>query len=200
MIFSPEFPPTGELYAFPSGMKVGVFIERDGVLNKVRLVNQHQVVPSTAREFELNPEVLPLLRKLKAVGLVLIVTTNQPGLSDSQLARRELDRMHETLRRTLPVDDILVCPHAEADRCPCRKPKPGMLVEAKFKWHLDLERSFVISDKWYDAEAARAAGCTSLILKSPWVGSVHHHDFLLQTLSEATEKIIQLHVCGTVAA
>lgn len=180
-------------------MKVGVFIERDGVLNKVKVEGQHQVIPLTAMEFEVHPEAVTLLKRLKAAGLVLIATTNQPGLSHGQLSRRELDRMHETLRRTLPLDDIFVCPHAEADRCPCRKPKPGLLIEAKFKWHMDLERSFVISDKWYDAEAARAAGCTSLLLKSPWVGSVHH-DFLLPNLRAAVDKILQLHLASPVAA
>ena len=98
------------------------------------------------------------LRKFKAAGYVLIATTNQPGLSTGTLARRELDRMHEMLRRCLPLDDVLVCPHTESDDCTCRKPEPGLLTEAAFKWHLDLERSFVISDKWQDAKAARAAG------------------------------------------
>ena len=180
-------------------MKIGVFIERDGVLNKVRLEAKHQVAPLTALEFKINTEAAPLLKKLKAAGLVLIATTNQPGLSDGQLSRRDLDLMHETLRRVLPLDDIFVCPHAEDDRCPCRKPKPGLLIESKFKWHLDLDRSFVVSDKWYDAEAARAAGCTSLIIKSPWVGSVHH-DFLLPNLSAVVDKILQLHLASPVAA
>ena len=153
----------------------------------------------TSTEFKINEELVPLLNRLKSAGLILIVTTNQPGLSDGDLSRRELDRMHDTLRRTLPLDDILVCPHAEGDRCPCRKPKPGLLVEAKFKWHLDMERSFVISDKWQDAEAARAAGCTSVILNSPWVGSVHH-DFLLPDFGTAVGKILQLAVSSTAMA
>ena len=76
------------------------------------------------------------------------------------------------------------------------QPKPGLLIEGKFKWQLDLERSFVISDKWQDAEAARAAGCTSMILKSPWAGSVHH-DFLLPNFSTAVDKILQLQVSGS---
>ena len=188
----------GELYAFLGAMKLGVFIERDGVLNKVRLERHHQVTPSTLAEFEINMEAAPLLKKLKAAGLVVIVTTNQPGLSNG-LSRREVDRMHDALRRALPLDDILVCPHAETDRCPCRKPKPGLLIEAKFKWQLDMDRSFVISEKWQDAEAARAAGCTSVIIQSPWVGSVHH-DFLLPNLKAAVDKILQLHVPGTAVA
>ncbi len=101
--------------------------------------------------------------------------------------------MHDLLRKTFALDDILVCPHDETDRCPCRKPKPGLLVEASFKFHLLLDRSFVISDKWQDAEAARTAGCTSLLVQSPWIGSVHR-DFLLPDLSAIVEKILQLRL------
>ena len=177
-------------------MKAGVFIERDGVLNKVRLERQHQVIPLTSIEFEVNPEAVILVKRLKAAGLVVIATTNQPGLSHGQLSRRELDRMHQALQSTLQLDDIFVCPHAEADRCPCRKPKPGLLIEARFKWQLDMDRSFVISDKWQDAEAARAAGCTSLMLRSPWMGGVHH-DFLVQNFSAAVDKIVQLQASAS---
>ena len=130
---------------------------------------------------------------------MVIATTNQPGISEGELSRRELDRMHDLLRRTVPLDDIFVCPHSEDDGCPCRKPKPGLLIEAKFKWHLDMDRSFVISDKWQDSEAARAAGCTSVMFKSPWIGSVHH-DFLLPTFKTAVEKILQLHVAAPATA
>jgi histidinol phosphatase-like enzyme len=66
------------------------------------------------------------------------------------------------------------------------------LIEAAFKWHLDLERSFVISDKWPDAEAAWAVGCTSLLIQSPWIGSVHR-DFVVAGLASAVHKIMQLH-------
>jgi D-glycero-D-manno-heptose 1,7-bisphosphate phosphatase len=181
-------------------MKQGVFIERDGILNRVRVERQHQVSPLTLEEFHVNESLVPLLGKLKAAGLVLVATTNQPGLSRGYQSRRELDRMHDRLRHALPLDDILVCPHDEIDRCPCRKPKPGLLAEAGFKWHLDLDHSFVISDKWQDAEAARAAGCTSLLLQSPWVGNVHH-DFVLPDLNAIADKILHLRTrSGLVAA
>jgi D-glycero-D-manno-heptose 1,7-bisphosphate phosphatase len=176
-------------------MKQGVFIERDGVLNRVRVDGQHQVSPLTLEEFHVDQAMGPLLGKLKAEGLVLIATTSQPGLSRGYQSRRELDRMHDLLRRTLPLDDILVCPHDETDRCPCRKPKPGLLVEATFKWHLNLDHSFVISDKWQDAQAARTAGCTSLLLESAWVGDVHH-DFVLPNLDAIVDKILRLRLAG----
>ena len=99
--------------------------------------------------------------------------------------------MHALLRRQLPLDDILVCPHDETDHCPCRRPEPGLIVEAVFKWHLDVNRSFVISDKWQDAEAARSAGCTSLLIQSPWLRFVRH-DLILPDLAAVVGKILHL--------
>ena len=174
------------------GVKQAVFIERDGVLTAVRVEKQQQVTPLTLEDFKLQEAAASSLQQLKAAGLILIVTTNQPGLSRGYLLRRELDRMHDRLRKVFPLDDVLVCPHDETDRCPCRKPKPGLLTEAAFKWKLNLDHSFVISDKWQDAEAARNAGCTSLLLESPWVRKVHR-DFLLPDLGSIVEKILQLH-------
>ena len=180
-------------------MKLGVFIERDGVLNLVRVERQHQVCPVTLEEMKVNAAAVPLLAKLKAAGLLLITTTNQPGLSRGYQNRREMDRMHDLLRKTFSLDDIFVCPHDETDRCPCRKPKPGLLVEAAFKWKLDLDRSFVISDKWQDAEAARTAGCTSLLIDSPFVGKTHK-DFVLPNIESVVEKILHLKSKGRVMA
>jgi histidinol-phosphate phosphatase family protein len=172
-------------------MKHALFVERDGVLNQARVERDHQVSPLTVEEFKIVEGVAPVLAKAKAAGFLLIATTNQPGLSRGYQSRRELDRMHDLLRRTLPLDDILVCPHDEGDRCPCRKPKSGLLTEAGFKWQIDLDRSFVVSDKWQDAEAARTAGCTSLLIQSPWIGKVHR-DFLLPDFATAVEKMLLL--------
>lgn len=172
-------------------MKRAVFIERDAVLNQVKVGQQHQITPLTLEEFKVHEESAEPLTRLKGAGFLLIATTNQPGLSRGYQSRRELDRMHDILRRKFPLDDIMLCPHDETDHCPCRKPKPGLLIESAFKWHLDLDHSFVISDKWQDAEAARTAGCTSLLIKSPWVGK-GHHDFILADLTAIVEKILRL--------
>jgi D-glycero-D-manno-heptose 1,7-bisphosphate phosphatase len=181
-------------------MKQGIFFERDGILNRLRLEHQRPVSPLTMGDFHVNEAIAPLLARLKGAGFCLIATTNQPGLSRGYQSRRELDRMHERLRRALPIDDIFVCPHDQTDHCPCRKPKAGLLVEAAYKYYLELDRSFVISDKWQDAEAARMAGCTSLLLQSPWVGD-GHHDFVLPDLEAIVEKVLQLQTaCGAVAA
>jgi D-glycero-D-manno-heptose 1,7-bisphosphate phosphatase len=172
-------------------MKKAVFIERDGILNEVQAGPKNQIIPLTLEEFKVKKEADPALRKLKQAGFVLIVTTNQPGLSRGYLNRRELDRMHDIVRRSFVIDDLMVCPHDESDHCPCHKPRPGLFIEAAFKWHLNLDHSFVISDKWQDAEAARTAGCTSLLLDSPWIGNVHH-DFVMKDLGSIVEKILSL--------
>mgnify|MGYP000861691885 FL=1 len=99
-------------------MKLGIFIERDGVLNRVKVERQHQVGPITLDQFVIRKETLPHWQRLKAAGFVLIATTNQPGLSRGYQSRRELDLMHAQLRRALPLDDIVVCPHDETDNCP----------------------------------------------------------------------------------
>ncbi len=172
-------------------MKTAIFIERDGILNLPCLERQNQVAPVTLQQFQVNQAAIPTLKDLKASGFILIATTNQPGISRGTVSRRELDRMHDLLRSSFPLDEILVCPHDESDGCPCRKPQPGLLTEAAFKWHIDLERSFVISDKWQDAKAARAVGCTSMLLKSPWIGA-GPHDFVLTSLAAIAEKIVRL--------
>lgn len=180
-------------------MKAAVFFERDGVLNDVRVEKQQPVSPLTLADFHVNQAAIPPLKKLKAAGLLLIVTTNQPGLSRGYLARRELDRMHELLRATFALDDILVCPHDAADHCTCRPPKPGLLVEAGFKWRLNLEDCFVISDKWQDAEAAQAVGAISLLLQSPWNGKAHR-DLVLPDLAAAVEKLLRLRAAKPLLA
>jgi D-glycero-D-manno-heptose 1,7-bisphosphate phosphatase len=172
-------------------MKKAVFIERDGILNEVKAGPKNPITPLTLEEFKMCTKAKAPLASLKAAGFVLIVTSNQPGLSRGYQCRRELDRMHDLIRKTFPIDDLLICPHEESDQCPCRKPKPGLLIEAAFKWHLNLDHSFVISDKWQDAEAARTAGCTSLLVDSPWIGH-GHHDFVLPDLKSIADKIIHL--------
>jgi D-glycero-D-manno-heptose 1,7-bisphosphate phosphatase len=189
----------GRVCALSKTVKSAVFIERDGILNRARVVGKRPVSPLTLDEFHVNIEVAPLLNELKAAGLMLIVTTNQPGLSRGYQSRRELDRMHDLLRTTFALDDILVCPHDEMDECGCRRPKAGLLVEAAYKWHLSLSRSFVVSDKWQDAEAARMAGCNSVLLKSPWLGT-GHHDYVLPDLASVADKILRLRAVESVLA
>ncbi|MDX1950769.1 MAG: HAD-IIIA family hydrolase [Verrucomicrobiota bacterium] len=173
-------------------MRSAIFFERDGVLNLAAVSHGQQTAPRTLEEFKVNPEALAPLTELKKAGFVLIATTNQPGISRGYISRRELDLMHLVLKRQLPLDDLLMCPHDEMDRCPCRKPNVGLFQEAAFKYNLDLDHSFVVSDKWQDAQAAHNLGSVSLMLRSPWNGR-GHYDYVLPDLASIVPRILQLH-------
>lgn len=194
-----DTPPVGPVFAVIKPVKSGVFIERDGILNRVRVERQHQTSPITFEDFHPIAVAVPLVKRLKAAGLLVFATTNQPGLSRGYQSRRDLDRMHDLLRSTFPLDGILVCPHDEIDDCPCRKPKPGLFIEASFNYRVTLESSFIVSDKWQDAEAAREVGCTSILLQSPWIGNVHR-DYVLPTLTKVVDKVLSLHAARVAPA
>ena len=70
--------------------------------------------------------------------------------------------MHQLLRATFHIDDLLVCPHEDADRCPCRKPRPGLFWRAANQHQIDLSRSFMVGDRWRDVEAGASAGCATV--------------------------------------
>lgn len=166
-----------------------MFIERDGVLNGQLIEAGLPRSPRCLEEFRVQMEVAGPLSRLRAAGLVVLATTNQPGLSDGSLRRGDLDFMHAVLKRRLPLDEVLVCPHAPDDGCPCRKPQPGLFREAVFRWGLRAEHCFVISDKAVDAEFARRAGATSILLRSPWTGN-GHHDLCVEDLAAAVEEVL----------
>ena len=109
-------------------MKAAVFIDRDGILNSIQVVRGQPITPVSLAEFQPNLWTLPLLQRLRNAGLLLIATTNQPGISRGTLFRRDVDWMHQKLRSSLELDDVYLCPHDESDGCNCRKPKPGLLT------------------------------------------------------------------------
>lgn len=173
-------------------------MERDGILNLDQVENGRSISPLLLEQLAYNPEAVEPLRQLKGMGFLLIATTNQPGISRGTLSRRESDAINAALRGYFQLDDILVCPHDAADDCPCRKPKPGLLKEAAFKWHVNMDQSFVISNKWQDAEAAYNAGCTSVLIASPWIGQ-GHRDIVLPRLADVVKAISRFQPARLVA-
>jgi D-glycero-D-manno-heptose 1,7-bisphosphate phosphatase len=147
-----------------SRRRAAVFLDRDGVLNRSLVVNGKPHAPRTLAEFELLPGIGEALNRLKAAGFALVVTTNQPDVRTGKAERRDVEAMHDRLKRDFPIDAIYACYHVEADGCDCRKPKPGMLVEAADAFGLDLKASFMVGDRWRDVGAGRAAGCGTVFI------------------------------------
>jgi D-glycero-D-manno-heptose 1,7-bisphosphate phosphatase len=113
---------------------------------------------------ELLPGVSEALHELKSHGYELLVVTNQPDVGRGKQSREALEAMHKALATSLPVDDILVCCHTDEDKCDCRKPLPGMLLEAGRRHNIDMASSFMVGDRWRDIEAGYNAGCKTILI------------------------------------
>jgi D-glycero-D-manno-heptose 1,7-bisphosphate phosphatase len=101
---------------------------------------------------------------LRDAGFALVVVTNQPEIARGTLERSDVDEINARLAGLLPLDDVVTCPHDDDDGCECRKPRPGMLLEAASRLGLDLDASYLIGDRWRDVEAGRRAGCVNVFL------------------------------------
>jgi D-glycero-D-manno-heptose 1,7-bisphosphate phosphatase len=96
------------------------------------------------------------------------------------------------LRRQVPIDDIRVCYHDDSDDCTCRKPRPGLLLEAASIWEIDLTNSFMVGDHWKDIEAGRRAGCKTVLIECVYSGAERcNPDFQATSLREAADWILK---------
>lgn len=150
-----------------------VFFDRDGVLNGVLTDREGVRSPRTLGEFKLADGAGEVLQETKRRGYVNIVITNQPEVKRGLLDAGELEKMHKLLASRLAPDDIFVCLHGDEDNCACRKPRPGMLLDAGEKWNIDLSKSFVVGDTWRDIEAGRSAGCKTILIDADYNKDVH---------------------------
>src|SRR6185369_13960201 len=107
-----------------------VFLDRDGVLNEVTVRDGTPVPPPSLAELRLIEGVPEACARLRELGYALVVITNQPDIARGTQTQDEVDRMHSFLRDRLPLDEVVVCPHDDRDGCACRKPKPGMILDA----------------------------------------------------------------------
>jgi D-glycero-D-manno-heptose 1,7-bisphosphate phosphatase len=157
-------PDPGDAGA-PRGLRPAVFLDRDGVLNRVSIRDGMPFGPTSPGDFVLVDGAAADVRRLKEAGYAVIVATNQPELARGGLRAESLEAMHARLRAEVPVDAIFVCPHDDGDRCGCRKPRPGLLLSAAREHGIDLPRSYMVGDRWRDVEAGKAAGCRTVFVE-----------------------------------
>jgi len=147
-------------------MLPGILLDRDGVIN----VNRPDHV-KVWEEFEFLPGVLEALRALSQLDLPIAVVTNQSiigrGLATQaavdEINARMIERVSEAGGR---LDGVFYCPHSPEVHCTCRKPQPGLLLEAARALGLDLSRSCLIGDAMSDVQAALAVGCQAVLVAS----------------------------------
>lgn len=178
-----------------------VFLDRDGVLNDVYMEQGRPRSPRSLEEFRIDPKALPALERLHASGFLLIVVTNQPEVVRGFQTRNTVELMHKHLLNALPLDEIRTCFHDRQHDCPCRKPKPGMLLEAARTWGLELSECFVIGDRGKDIEAGHGAGCRGVLLERPYnTAADGAPDFVAPDLERAADAILAAAPSAAISA
>lgn len=158
-----------------------VFLDRDGVIN----IEKDGI--KSPNEMELIPDVAMAISYLNKAGIPVICITNQPGIAKGQINMEDLRKIHAEMDCQLAeqghswLDDIHVCPHHPEKGwegeiielkidCECRKPKSGMLLTAAEFHNIDLEKSWLIGDRYCDIKAAKNVGCNAILVKTGHAG------------------------------
>ena len=149
-----------------SGRKA-VFLDRDGVINE-------NVDGDYVRSWEalrLLPGAVEAIAELTRRGFPIVIVTNQQGVGKGLMAASDVDEIHERLVEEIVrgggrVAAVRYCPHLAEEDCACRKPRPGLLVQAAAEMGLSLGRSVFVGDAVSDVQAARAAGCRPILVRT----------------------------------
>jgi D-sedoheptulose 7-phosphate isomerase len=193
--------------------KRAVFLDRDGIINQMVYNPDYGLVDSPIKpdEFNLLPGVGKAIKQINQAGFLAIVISNQPGLAKGKCCKQLLDEITDKMHRTLQargakLDGVYYClhhPEAELEEyrqdCDCRKPKPGLLIQAGSEWEIDLSTSYMIGDGIIDVEAGKAAGTTCFYVGN-YKEYIHEEfskreiepDYIVGSLPEAVELILKL--------
>lgn len=177
-----------------------VFLDRDGVINR----NIDGDYVRHWREFEFLPGSREAIQRLLRENVPVIVICNQAGIGKGLVSEATVQEIHRRLVAQTSVTDrkisaVYYCPHRVEDGCQCRKPRPGMLLQAAAEWDLDLTRCYVVGDAISDIEAGAAVGCTTFLVKTgrgskalqerqSWKAQP---DFIVEDLAQAVEIILR---------
>jgi D-sedoheptulose 7-phosphate isomerase len=141
-----------------------VFLDRDGVLSEAVVRNGKPYAPAGLGDFRISPDAAEALARLKKENFLLLVVTNQPDVARGNQTRENVEQMNRRLRDELPLDDVFTCFHDDADACDCRKPRPGLVLNAAQQYGIDLSRSYFAGDRWRDIDAGANAGCKTILI------------------------------------
>ena len=176
-------------------MKKAVFLDRDGVINKAFVKDGLPTSPNSLDELEILPGVKESVLRLKKLNFICLVVTNQPDVSRGKINKNTVIKMNNFLKKKIELDDIFVCYHDDKDNCNCRKPKPGLLLQASKQWDVNLKKSFIIGDRWRDVQAGEKVGCKTIFLDYKYKETKPEKpDFITDTLLNATYIIEKVKV------
>ena len=166
------------------------FLDRDGVINKLVERNGQMVSPRTVNDFSLLPDVQEAIEKLGRFGFQVVVVTNQPDISRGLMGVSELEAMNQMLYE-VGVTVIRICPHSNGDKCFCRKPKPGLLVEHIERCDSKPEVIWMVGDNESDILAGIAVQARTILISQKIQKSKSSSEFVANDLLEAVNLIIK---------
>lgn len=145
-----------------SGQKA-FFFDRDGVINI-----DHGYI-STPDDFEFTDGLFPILRTLQEKGYFFVIVTNQSGIGRGYYQEKDYQRVTDFMMSRFEAENIEIagvyyCPHSPDANCSCRKPEPGMLLQAQHELNIDFSTSWMVGDKDSDMQAAEKAGIPNRVL------------------------------------
>ena len=173
-----------------------IFLDRDGVINRVTVREGMPHPPSDVDEFELYEDVRDGCARLKAANFLLVVISNQPDVGRGTLSRKAVEAMNLKMQSALPsLDRVEICYHGGeryGQPCDCRKPRPGMILRAAADLNIDPKRSYVIGDRWRDVDCARAAGCRAILIERGYKETLREApDFTVANFNEAVIAVLR---------
>jgi len=170
-----------------------IFLDRDGTLNKVYIENGLPISPSSLNKFKIIKGVKKSINRLKKLNFLCILITNQPDVFRGKISKKTVVKMNSYIKKKIKLDDMFVCYHDNEHNCNCRKPKPGLLVKASKKWKIDLNKSFMIGDRWKDILAGKKVGCKTIFINNNYKNDKKvKADFTFKSLLKAVNKIEKL--------
>lgn len=179
------------LTAMKKVKKRAVFFDRDGVILQAVVMDGRPRPPHSIAEYKVLSGRLPhakdAVEEVKRAGFLAILMSNQPDIAYGVISKAEWQWIQDQIK-DIPFDDVFICKHRRDDNCECMKPKTGMFTAAAKKWNIDLAHSFKVGDTAQDTEAAKTAGCTSVILDAPYNTSVQS-DIRIRSLAELSKVI-----------
>ena len=140
-----------------------IFLDRDGVVNKeVRYLYK-------LSDFEFIDGIFDACLYFQKLGYEIVIVTNQSGITRGYYNENDYQKLTEWMLgqfndNGINILDTFYCPHGPESLCECRKPKPGMLIEAKHKYNISMKDSWMIGDSESDIKAANAAGISNTVL------------------------------------
>jgi D-glycero-D-manno-heptose 1,7-bisphosphate phosphatase len=172
-------------------MNKAVFLDRDGVINKAYVKEGKPYSPRKINDVEIIEGVVEAIFELKAAGFEIVVVTNQPDVARRKIAYDEMKAINDMIMKEAKISYIYVCPHDDYDNCVCRKPRIGLFLEASRELKLDLNKSFMVGDRWKDIEAGQLAGCNCFFINYAYSEKSPVEPYIeVESLQEATKFIV----------